>query len=87
MDLEINFGLIVVNPEQEGENLDILHFCGFSEPPTEKDAQELRKELRDDPEFGLQELWDKVDILEAPEDIVKEYKAIVFDNPNEDQLL
>lgn len=37
----------------------------------------MRQELKEDPEFGLQEIWDKVKILEAPEDIVAGYRKII----------
>ncbi|MDD5649138.1 MAG: hypothetical protein PHF86_01785 [Candidatus Nanoarchaeia archaeon] len=77
MEFAINYGLIVVNPEQKGDELDILHFCGFEKEPTIDDANNLRNELRDDPSFELQNIWDKVDILPAPENIVEEYRKII----------
>jgi hypothetical protein len=83
MELQINFGLIVVDPNQDTEMLDILHFCGYEYPPTEDDADALREELRVDPEFGLQDIWDQVDILPAPEDVVEEYKQAIFGENNQ----
>ena len=77
MELQINYGFIVVHPDEPYE---ILHFCGYQDKPTERDIKSLREELRDDPEFGLQEIWDKVEIQEASEGIVEEYKRIFGEN-------
>lgn len=84
MEFAINYGLIVVDPSEQGDKT-ILHFCGFTEKPSDRDFEFLRGELRDDPEFGLQEIWDKVEILEAPENIVEEYKKIISETPNENE--
>ncbi|HPI82078.1 MAG TPA: hypothetical protein PK122_02530 [Candidatus Paceibacterota bacterium] len=74
MNFQMNFGLIVVDPLDEGN---ILHFCGYWDKPGERDIELLRQELKEDPEFGLQEIWDKVKILEAPEDMVAGYRKII----------
>ena len=76
MKFQMNFGLIVVDPREEGDK-SILHFCGYENKPDERDIDSLRQELKEDPEFGLQEIWDKVEILEAPEDVVEEYRRII----------
>ena len=76
MELKINYGLMVIDPSEEGETKTILHFCGYGEPITDSMVTSLREELRDDPEFGLQDKWDTLDILEAPEEVVEEYKRI-----------
>jgi len=70
----MNYGLIVVDPLQEGEMMDIIHFCGYEVPPTKNDAAILREELMTDPEFGLTEIAEHLDILPAPDDIVKKYR-------------
>jgi hypothetical protein len=82
MDFEFNYGLIVVDPSEPGDEKSILHFCGYSEPITRKMVDSLREELKNDPEFGLQDKWDKVDIFEASEEIVAEYQEI-FRNEDE----
>jgi hypothetical protein len=74
MDLKINYGLIVMNPSEEGDQKTILHFCGYQEPISERDVELLREELKNDPEFGLQDKWDKVIIVEAPDEVLKEYQ-------------
>jgi hypothetical protein len=85
MNLDINYGLIVVDPSQKAPQ-DILHFVGYWEYPDDKTIDLLREELRDDPELGLQDKWDKVDILLAPDSVLEEYKAIVFkDQENDNQ--
>jgi len=70
---EIKYGLIAIDPEQEGEMKDVLHFCGYWEEPTKNDADSLRDELMTDEEFGLTEIAHRLDILPAPEYIVKEF--------------
>lgn len=69
----IKYGLIAVDPLQEGEMKDILHFCGYWEKPTEIDAEYLKKELMEDEEFGLTDIADRLVIFDAPDYIVQEY--------------
>ena len=70
---DIKHGLIVVDPNQEGEMLDIIHFVGYWNKPTKVDADSLRKELMTDEEFGLTEIAHRLDIFPAPDYIVQEY--------------
>ena len=70
---DIKYGLIVIDPKQEGEMMDILHFVGYWNKPTKNDANSLREELMEDEEFGLTEIAHRLDILPAPDYIVKEY--------------
>ena len=80
---DIKYGLMVVDPNQEGEMLDILHFVGYWEKPTKLDADSLRKELMTDEEFGLTEIADRLDILPAPDYIVEKYvKEIIANEEN-----
>lgn len=72
MELRMNYGLIVMD-SSDPENR-ILHFCGYQDPITERDIESLREELKTDPEFGLQDKWDKVVIVEASDDVLKEYQ-------------
>ena len=69
---DINYGLMVIDPTQEGEIMDILHFVGYWEKPTLSDAESLREELMTDEEFGLTEIAHRLDILPAPDYIVQE---------------
>lgn len=70
---DIKYGLIVVDPTQEGEMMDILHFVGYWEKPNKSDASQLRDELMTDEEFGLTEIAHRLDILPAPDYIVEEF--------------
>lgn len=74
---DIKYGLIVVDPTQESDMLDILHFVGYWVKPTKEDADDLRKELMTDKEFGLTKIAHRLDILPAPDYIVDEYKKII----------
>jgi hypothetical protein len=70
---DIKYGLMVVDPTQESEMLDILHFVGYWNKPNKQDAESLREELMTDKEFGLTEIAHRLDILPAPDYIVKKY--------------
>jgi hypothetical protein len=76
---DIKYGLIVIDPTQEDEMMDILHFVGYWNKPTKKDADLLREELMTDKEFGLTEIAHRLDILPAPDYIVEEYKNYMND--------
>jgi hypothetical protein len=80
MELKINYGLIVMDPSEPGDQKTILHFCGYQEPISDRDVESLREELKNDPEFGLQDKWDKVVIVEAPDEILKEYQDAFSEN-------
>jgi hypothetical protein len=70
---DIKYGLMVVDPTQEGEMMDIIHFVGYWKEPNENDAAQLREELMTDEEFGLTEIAHRLDILPAPDYIVEEF--------------
>lgn len=70
---DIKYGLMVIDPTQEGEMLDIIHFVGYWSKPTLIDAQSLREELMNDEEFGLTEIAHRLEILPAPDYIIKEF--------------
>jgi len=60
--------------------MDILHFVGYWNEPTKNDANLLREELMGDGGFGLTEIAHRLDILPAPDYIVKEYVKIINDD-------
>ena len=74
---DIKYGLMVIDPTQESEMMDILHFVGYWEKPTQTDADSLRQELLTDEEFGLTEIAHRLDILPAPDYIVQEYVNMI----------
>ena len=77
---DIKYGLIVIDPTQEDDMMDILHFCGYWDKPTKIDADNLREELMTDESFGLTEIAHRLDILPAPDYIVKEYVKEIIEN-------
>jgi hypothetical protein len=82
---DFTHGLVVVDPLEEGDYKTVLHFVGYWEEPGITHANNLREELRDDPEFGLQEIWERLEILPADNDIVKDYLDMCKNDPdNED---
>ena len=70
---DIRYGLIAVDPTEEGEDLSILHFCGYWNKPSKQDAQSLREELMSDEEFGLTEIAHRLDIVPCPDYLLKEF--------------
>jgi len=70
---DIKYGLMVIDPTQEGEMMDILHFVGYWNKPTKIEADSLREELVTNEEFGLTEIAHRLDILPAPDYIVQEF--------------
>lgn len=68
---EIKFGLIAIDPDQEGEMKDVLHFCGYWNQPTLVDVESLKKELAEDLEFGLSDIAHRLEIIPAPDHIVQ----------------
>jgi hypothetical protein len=77
---EIKYGLIVIDPTQEGDMMDILHFVGYWNKPTKKDAESLREELMVDEEFGLTEIAHRLDILPCPDYLLKEFINDIIKN-------
>jgi hypothetical protein len=77
---DIKYGLIVIDPLQEEDMLDILHFVGYWNEPTKADADSLREELISDGEFGLTEIAHRLAIFPAPDYIVKHYIENIAEN-------
>jgi hypothetical protein len=69
---EIKYGLIVIDPSQEGDMFSILHFAGYWNEPKQADVDDLRRELAEDKSFGLTLLIDQLEILPAPDYIVQQ---------------
>lgn len=79
---DIKFGLMVVDPNQEGDTLDVLHVVGYFEEPTQIDVDQLREELSKDKRFGLTKLMDQLEILPAPQYIVDQLIKDIEENEN-----
>ena len=69
-----NYGLMVIDPRQEGDTRTILHYCAYEKEPTQKDADQLREELRTDEDFGLQDIADIVCIFPATEEVIEHFR-------------
>lgn len=50
---DITHGIVAVRRDDKKNEMYVLHFCGFFEEPSAADYDSLRKELEEDPEFGL----------------------------------
>lgn len=70
--MKINHGLIAIRCY--GDNMEVMHFCGYEVEPTQKEFDHLREELSQDMSFGLTEIIDQLLIITAPEAIVKHYR-------------
>jgi hypothetical protein len=78
----IKYGLIAIDPTEEGEDLTVFHFCGYWDEPDEIDAQSLLDELKTDEEFGLTDIADRLVIIPAPEYLVDEFRATMTGEQN-----
>lgn len=76
--MEINYALIALT-WGDGE-LDVYHFCGYKNQPTEEDYSALAHRLKSDPQYGLTEVV--YQIQEASPALVKYYKAL---NPSDEE--
>ena len=70
---DIKYGLIAVDPEQEGEMKNILHFCGYWSEPKKKDIELLLEELKTDESFGLTDIAHRLVIIPCPEYLIQEF--------------
>jgi len=70
---DIKYGLIAIDPTEEGENKTILHFCGYWDEPKKEDAESLLEELKTDEEFGLTDIAHRLIIIPCPDELVKEF--------------
>jgi hypothetical protein len=79
---KINFGIIAVNKEdyesKQGQMIDVLHFVGYENEPSEADYESLAKELEEDETFDLVDMVKNGQILliEAPEPTVEFFKNL-----------
>ena len=70
---DIKYGLVAIDPLQEGDLKTVLHFCGYIDQPGENELLSLMNELRTNETFGLTEIVHRLDFLAAPDDLVEEY--------------
>jgi hypothetical protein len=77
---DIRYGLIAIDPAEEGEMKTVQHFCGYWNEPNEIEAQSLLEELMLDEEFGLTEIADRLVIMRASDDLVQEYVTKIIEH-------
>lgn len=75
---DLKYGLIAVDRRDFEQNPDgdvsILHFCGYKSPVTQNEINEFFRELSTTPEFGVMDIMEFIDVFEAPESVVEEYR-------------
>ena len=76
---EMKFGLIAVDRREleadPAAEAVILHFCGYAEKPTQQDVNDMFKTMAETPEFGVSDKMQFIDVYDAPETIVEQYRA------------
>jgi len=72
-------GIVAIDPTDVDENdmVNVVHFIGLWEAPTKEAFQQYEKEIRTDPEFGLIEIADRIEVLPASTRIVEMFNKIV----------
>ena len=69
--MQMKFGIMVLDPELDDHgNPTVLHFCGYESPPTPECFTDLKRELKENPEFGLTNRNDLI-FAEAPQELVQ----------------
>jgi hypothetical protein len=70
---DVTHGIVAYVRDEENPNqLVILHFCGYSEAPTEADFNNLKDELQNSEDFGLQGI--DFELAEANEEMLNYFK-------------
>lgn len=71
-------GIIFVDPTNIDDNDDvaIVHFIGLWGEPTEEQVTGYIEEVRNDPQFGVGELMNRLVVIEAPPEIVEIYNKM-----------
>ena len=77
---DIKYGLVAIDPTQEGDMKTVLHFCGYIEQPGENELRSFMNELKTNKTFGLTEIADRLDYLAAPEDLIEMYVQQLIEN-------
>ena len=70
---DVTHGIVAYVRDEENPNqVVILHFCGYSEAPTEAEYEALREELQSSEDFGLQGI--EFELAEANEEMLNYFK-------------
>jgi len=66
-------GVIVFDPEsQDEESIEMVHWVGYWESPSIEDLKELRKELKEDDQFGLVDIAHRLEYITCDGDSLRE---------------
>jgi hypothetical protein len=75
--MKINFGIVAAIPHEDEGTLELLHFCGYEEPPSQQAMDHLAEELNTDPAFNLVgRIGKDVKLFPATPEMVTHYKAL-----------
>lgn len=75
---KFNYGIMV--GRLVGHEMEILHYCGYPNPPTQDDYKSLLAELKSDEEFGLTEIADELIYTDAPQEIINYFNNSINDS-------
>lgn len=71
---KFKYGIMVIDPQKVSEDgYEVIHFVGYWEEPKDADIINLREELRNNPEFGLTDIIDRLEMYPATPDCLKFY--------------
>ena len=80
--MQINYGLVAA-VQIDRFHVEIVHFCGYEQEPTDVEIQALEEELQTDPQFDLVGRDDYI-IVPTTEDMVDFYRRVHNgEDPNE----
>jgi len=72
------YGIIVVDPEsQNDKDIEMVHFVGYWEKPDKEDFEDVKRELKEDDQFGLVDIAEKLEYIvctgEELREIIEQY--------------
>ena len=67
-------GILVFDPETVNEEtIEIVHFVGYWEKPDKEDLESLKKELKEDDQFGLVDIADRLEYIPVDGDDLRTF--------------
>ena len=80
-----NYGLVAIK-QIDKFHVEILHFCGYENEPTDVEIKALKEELDTDPEFELVGRDDYI-IVPATEEMIVFYRRVYNgEDPDDDNI-
>lgn len=76
-EMKINHGIVIVSKESvlgKTEQVDVIHFVGYENPPTFYDYLSVYKEIATDESLGLTKIADDLLLMPASEDALEHFK-------------